>query len=292
MNQDGVLEIITMRGDLRWHPVEIFSWNGTEFLLLNVPDEPWQSFACSDLYGHDSQVYIEDTNGNGWLELVLIQGIPIGTEHVEGLPWRPEIRICAWNEDRFAVIDYRIDGPPEYRFQAVQDGDRAVIAGDYDQALQMYREAIENKQLEWWSWDRFLYEMNAESSLEGIRPTLVPTLRPDPQEYPNLAAYARYRIMLLHILRGDPAEAQASYDKLRLDFPGGKPGYAHAEMAVAFWTAYQRSSDIGQACAQAVKYAAEHPDEILAYLGNNDYNKWHFGSQSLVYTPEDVCPFP
>jgi hypothetical protein len=291
MNLDGILEIIAIRGDLRWHPVEIFSWDGAGFRLLNVPEKWLESVSCSSLLGYDSLVSIEDTNSNGLLELVLKQGIPIWTEYVDGLPWRPETRICAWNGVRFVLIDVQIDGPPEYRFQAVQDGDRAVLAGDLDVALELYREAIDNEQLEWWSRARYIYERNAESSQEGIRPTLDPTMQPDPLEYAFLAAYAHYRIMLLYVQRGELAEAQAEFDALWQGFTSGKPGHAHAQMATAFWMEYQKSMDIGQACTEAVRYAAAHPNEILTYLGNSDYSDVFFGEQSLSYTPESVCPF-
>jgi tetratricopeptide (TPR) repeat protein len=165
------------------------------------------------------------------------------------------------------------------------------LAGDFDHALELYREAIDNEQLEWWSLARSIYERNAESSQEGIRPTLDPTMQTDPLEYPILAAYAHYRIMLLYVQRGELAEAQAEYDMLWRGFTSGKPGHAHAQMATAFWMEYQKSTDIGQACTEAVRYAAAHSKEILTYLGNSDYSDVFFGEQSLNYTSAQICPF-
>jgi hypothetical protein len=71
MNLDGLLEIVAIRGDLRSHPVEIFSWDGAGFRLLNVPEKWLEPVPCSSLLGYDSLVSIEDTNSNGLLELVL-----------------------------------------------------------------------------------------------------------------------------------------------------------------------------------------------------------------------------
>jgi hypothetical protein len=34
-----------------------------------------------------------------------------------------------------------------------------------------------------------------------------------------------------------------------------------------------------------------HPQDILAYLGNGDFEIAYFGEQSLTYKPDDVCPF-
>src|SRR5205823_14407 len=114
---------------------------------------------------------------------------------------------------------------------------------------------------------------------------------PDPSEYPSLSAYARYRIMLLYVVRGDLSDAKTVYDTLQAKFPAGQVGHVHTEVATAFWNAYQASHSVAQACTQAIAYAAEHPADVLAYLGRSDYSKYPFGDQSLIYRAADVCPF-
>jgi hypothetical protein len=113
----------------------------------------------------------------------------------------------------------------------------------------------------------------------------------DAAEYPNLAAYARFRIMLLHIKRGFLPEAKTVYDALQQKFPSGQPGYAYAEMAAAFMDAYTSSQSLERACESAIAYTTTHPKEILAYLGNGEYTESFYGEQSLKYVPESVCPF-
>lgn len=290
MNLDGVAEIMTLEGDDRIRIVRVFEWDGSSFQLINFGPRRQPHAPCSSLYG-PSWAEAVDTDGNGTLELVLEQAIPIWDEYASGLPWREETRTCAWNGEFFVLTQTEIETPPEYRFQAVQDADRATLAGDYTKALELYQQSIFDDTLEWWSQDRKVYEIGTFTGAGVTKPTPIPSLLPDPAEYPTLAAYARFRIMLLHVASGYIPEAQIVYNTLQEKFPPSQPGYAQAEMATAFWDEYQKANDLGQACSKAIEYAAVHPADILAYLGNGEYARMYYGDQSLEYRPEDVCPF-
>ena len=116
----------------------------------------------------------------------------------------------------------------------------------------------------------------------------MPTPTPFPSdltEYPRLAAYAYYRMIILHTFLGETEAAQVKYATLQEKFPAESPGYPYVEMATDFWNAYQSSGLMYEACAAAIAYADAHP-EILIPLGS-DYH----GAQSHTYIPADVCPF-
>ena len=104
-------------------------------------------------------------------------------------------------------------------------------------------------------------------------------------EYPQLAAYAYYRIMLIHIVQGHESDAGTVYKTLGQKSSNNPYGRPYFEMAAAFWETYQSTRKMYDGCAAAIQYAAEHPG-ILIPLGS-DYH----GSQSHTYAPEDVCPF-
>ncbi len=294
MNHDGIDEIISSSGDMRFRFVEVSTWNGDRFSLLNdsveLPDY-YEERVCSVLMG-ESKVSTRDTDNDGTLELILEQGIPIWSEYSFGPPWRKEMRICKWDGKAFAPDKIEITAPPHYRFQAVQDADRASLQGNYTKALDLYQQTIFNDKLDWWSIDRIRYEVNMTDEERGYNPTPLPSMSADPAEYPTLAAYARFRIMLLHALRGYLPEAKLAYDTLQEKFPAGQTGHVHAEMASAFWLEYQASKNIERSCAKAIDYATLHPADVLYYLGNSQYNKdVSFGQQSLKYEPENICPF-
>jgi hypothetical protein len=117
----------------------------------------------------------------------------------------------------------------------------------------------------------------------GVTPPPIPS--EDKTEYPRLAAYAYYRIMLLHMVQGNETDAGSVFNSLQGKIGDDPYGQPYFEMATAFWNAYQSTHKMYDGCAEAIQYAAEHP-EILIPLGS-DYH----GSQSHIYVPADVCPF-
>lgn len=281
INRNSIPEIIFVAGDLRFQIYAVDEWDGSEFQVLNGED--WSS--CTTLMGESTmETGVTSTS----IELVLKQGIPIWSEYISGLPWRKETRTCSWNGTSFVWTNTQL-ASPEYRFQAMQDGDRAMLAGEYDKALGFYQQVIFDDKLSWWSEKRRFALVNAKPYVE-YAPTSNPSMQ-DAAEYPNLAAYARFRIMLLHIKRGFLPEAQIVYDTLQQSFPSNQPGHAYAEMAIAFMNEYSSSNNLERACEGAIAYTTTHPKEILAYLGNGEYTESFYGDQSLKYVPESVCPF-
>jgi hypothetical protein len=115
--------------------------------------------------------------------------------------------------------------------------------------------------------------------------TPVPEPSEDPTEYSRLAAYAYYRILLLHLVQEQEAEAASTYQTLQDTFGNDPYATPYAEMATAFWDAYQSTNKMYDGCAAAIQYAVEHP-EILIPLGSD-----HHGWQAKIYQPADVCPF-
>jgi hypothetical protein len=230
-------------------------------------------------------VNYQDIDADGIDEFVVNTGFPVWEIYHSGLPFQNVIRYHTWDGDRYS-FDRQYYGPPEYRFQAVQDGDRLTETEEYDLAVEMYRQAALNEKLEWWTEER--HKFLQETWLSG-KPT-PEQLSPDPDEYPNLAAYARYRMMVVYILKNDLTAAQKELDALSDQFPEGKAGHAYAEMAHALWGEYHATGDLRSACDKPIEYAFDHPAEVLAYLGNGQYAKAYYGKQSIVYSWNNVCP--
>jgi hypothetical protein len=284
-NRDGIPEITLLTGYLtqRGHYYQVYEWDGSRFRNLLVSDRPEYPESGAIYVMASGTVTYQDLDGDGVQELIANRGIPIWEIYSSGLPWRNERQYFKWDGTHFAFYTSELD-PPQYRFQAIQDGDKAALVGNYDKALDLYQQAIFSDQLEWWSPERRENMQVLYASSFASDPTPTPPA-PDPNEYYHLAAYARYRIMLLHVLRGYLPEAQVVYDTLQEKFPAGNVGHAYAEMATAFWTEYQSSQNFRQACAKAIAYARAN-SEMLIPLGS-DYHGW----QSRWYKPEDVCPF-
>lgn len=285
MNLNHVPEIVITKQGCNGpcYSTKIYEWSGREFRSLISIKDPFQgNWILDETYMYGKVSDIRDVDFNGTLELVLTASID--SPLVNPPDWKPQRAIktiLTWNGANFVFYKNEYP-PPEYRFQVVQDGDRESLAGNFDNALKFYQDAIFNEQLEWWSPER------KQFIIDTWRPSNTPTPippNPDPAEYYNLAAYSRYRIMLLHILRGWHKEANIVYATLLEKFPVGHPGYSYTELATVFWDSYQMSQDIGLACKETVDFASANPHEILPYPGGDFKNEWY------QYKPEDICPF-
>jgi len=285
VNLDGLADIIVYFGGClggRYPSIEIHEWDGIKFKNLN-PDYS----RCHGLTA-PLAVEIKDMDQNGTKEIFLSNS---GRPWPDGLgyPYRKESLICMWNGQN--IVRFRSEfGAPHFRYQALQNGDAATFAGDQNKALIFYQQTIFDEKLEWFTEERglndfWIYHASYFPSLAEPTPTSSPSLQADPREYPSLAAYAYYRILLLHILQAHESDASTVYNALQEKFANDQYGRPYVEMATAFWNAYQSTHKMYDGCAAAIQYAAEHP-EILIPLGS-DYH----GSQSHNYKPEDVCPF-
>ncbi|MGC1375454.1 MAG: hypothetical protein WA821_04490, partial [Anaerolineales bacterium] len=177
---------------------------------------------------------------------------------------------------------------PEYRFQAVQDGDGFSLAGKYDKALQSYQLAIKSEGLGWWTEarkDSIIAPYGFGPCAKANPPCPAPT--PDPNERPILSAYASYRIVLVYLLTAKPDEAKNAYENLLAAYPKDSPAYPFVEMATAFWNEYRSSQNMGNACAQAVTYISGRNDVLRIISGAQS------DSQSVNYVtkPDATCPF-
>jgi hypothetical protein len=284
-NRNGIPEItlVTNWWSQGGRDFEIYEWDGTNFRHILVPDPSEYPLAGEIFIEATGSLYFEDIDGDYIKEVVAERGIPVWSTYWDGLPWRYETNYYKWDGLNYVFSKREFDAPT-YRFQAVQDGDRFSLAGNYNLALAMYQEAIFSDELEWWSPERQanLREVWEVEFGDDPTPTPVPS---DPDEYYYLAAYSRYRIMLLHILQGWMDEAEVVYNTLQDKFPEEQVGHQFAEMATIFWHEYQETQDIPQACSLAIDYVDTH-SEILFYLGDR-----HHGDQGKRYTPMDICPF-
>ncbi len=289
LNLNGIPEIIAEEEGGHGYPtmrVSIFEWNGSDFVSL-IQGEMYNNneyFPFADMPFFPS-IVVWDIDGNGTLEVVLESNLPspIHSQYAHLIPWRNETHVYSWNGTLFTLsqVEYT---DAQFRFQASQDADREMLHGKYSKALSLYQDVIFNNELKIWSPSIEENEIAKVFAEDGLRlaPTSVPA---DPSEYHRLAAYAYYRIMLLHIVQGHESDAGTVYKTMQQKFGDDQYGQPYVEMATAFWGAYQSTHKMYNGCAAAIQYAAAH-SEILTPLGS-DYH----GAQSHTYVPTDVCPF-
>lgn len=195
-------------------------------------------------------------------------------------PWRNQKVIYMWNGENYVWYSQEYY-PPNFRFEAIQDGDTETIRGDYDSALKFYQAAIFDDKLK--SWTQEVWRDLSQN--QDIRILSYPDIEKMPfnqVEYDQLSAYARYRIMIIYLKQGWDSDAKTMYETLVEKYPQGNLGYPYAELATEFWNEYRSSHDLTLSCDEAITYATKHT-EILEPLGSHGLFDKH-------YEPESICP--
>ncbi len=283
VNHNGIPELTILLGYMSQggHSYAVYEWNGETFANLIPSGDPDMGEIWVEATG---EIHYEDVDRDSVQELILDSGIPVWETYYSGLPWRNQRTTYKWNGQNYIPAKNEF-AQPEFRFQAAQDGDLAVKQDEFDKAFDLYQQTIFSDKLREYSPEihKNLQEIWQEH-FTNDKPSPTPPPN-DPTEYPQLAAYAYYRMIILHTHLGELDAATIQYTTLQEKFPAASPGQPYAEMASAFWDAYQTSQNMTNACGAAIAYAAAHPD-ILTVLGS-DYHGW----QSHTYVPADVCPF-
>ena len=219
LNNNGMPEVILYNlVQYGYIDISIFEWNGIRFQsLIDTRYERFPDDVIDWVDSTDFPKYV-DTNGDGLKEILLVFYRPCGGfgDFCDGTPRRQETTVLAWN-GQYYVVQQNYYAPAQYRFQAIQDGDAASSQKEYDKALSLYQEAISSNMLK-------SYSLEISDNLRAQYDTqygTTPTPTPLPiavDEYPRLAAYAYYRIMLLHLVQGQEAEATSTYQTLQETF--------------------------------------------------------------------------
>ena len=283
LNMDGIPEILFLQDIISsccvFHGLE---WNGKEFQNIILDGETGNSGLKVVDIEQDGLKEILAQSMNSWSGFYGVEEWGPSEPEYHIPPARVLTHVYAWNGKNYIFSSEYFEQYP-FRFQVIQEADNKVIGRNYSTAFELYKKAIVDLNLDWWSPERKDY-MKAKAMAPNDMPTsIAPT--PDSTEYPRLAAYAYYRMIILHTHLGEMDSAQVKYTTLQEKFPVDNPGYPYVEMANAFWETYLSKQNMTNACGAAIQYAAEH-SEILTVLGS-DYHGW----QSHKYVPADVCPF-
>ena len=230
--------------------LDVLGWNGQTFVsLLGSPlSLPAATYTFTQTAA-DPALEIEAQGG-------VVGSIGAG-------PQRTEKQIWKWNGAQYVKVSSTLS-PVEYRIQAVYEADDAFKAGDYQPAIDWYTRVINDDTLKDW-----LTEINY----------------PKAHDRDTLTAYARFRLLLIGLLRGD-VNAHDQLDQLTNAYPDGNPVHLTQQMAQVFWDKYQATKDFKAACAVADAFA--NSGDNGQYLIVDDLNL--FGYTNRMYTSDDMCP--
>jgi tetratricopeptide (TPR) repeat protein len=301
-NKNGIPEVILgVNKTPESESFVVVEWDGTQFRSLLVPND--RNINMNGVYEDPSEradLKFEAMDLDPLLDLAVHLYPPYFDDSFDdGYPWRHEVDYYKWNGSAY-VFAKQVYAPPLFRFQAVHDGDWAFLRGEYEQAINYYQQAIKDDNLYWYTESRRNFLLMNEPGWNS--PKTIPA-RPvyDPDEYPNLAAYSYFRMMLAEIKKDRLARAETTYDWLQANFTTDMPGHIYSELATIFWTEFQKTQDFSMSCLLTYDFASSHPEEIFRYITtqiviNKKLITWpepiNFGYQSaeLEYSPAMICP--
>jgi hypothetical protein len=246
-------QVATVRSECGAHTCfdtfDMLGWDGNAFVSL-MGDRLQMPFPTYTLVNRDGDAALE-------LEAVAGQIASVGAG-----PQRSLTQIWDWNGAQYVLAD-EFFPPPEYRIHIVNDADDLLASGDFNGALALYERATSDDAsiLDW--------ETRPGRTQEGDRA--------------NPAAYALYRIMIVHVRLGDVDQARADYDRLNAEYPAGEAGDDYRELAQIFWSSYDTSNSLSAACTAVNVFAN---NDVDALDGLNAY-----GYANRQYVAVDMCPF-
>ena len=245
-------QLATIRSECGAHTcfdtLDVLGWDGTGLISLmgDRLQMPYPTYTFENLDG-DPALEIKAVSGQ-------IASVGAG-------PQRTITEIWDWNGTQYVKVSQQVS-PPEYRIHMVHDADAQLMSGNLADAVELYNRVITDDALKDW-----LVEVGVAK----------------PNDRANLTAYAWYRILLTDVQLGDQAGAQTALGQLNTDFPAGAEGHPYQQLAQVFWSKYQETSSLSQAC-RAVNTLANNDTGAIDGLNA-------FGYANRSYVAADMCPF-
>ncbi len=268
VHQPFVSEIVSVgdiTGDGAGELVHATNWCGASTCTLNVfvvagdsgkykrldtsadvPEFP------SEIAMPSAEVRVEDTNGDGTMEIVLHGGI---IQSAAAGPQRMRTEVYGWDGEQFSLTSIEND-PPARRYFKVRDADDAFSQGDYEQAVGLYQEAIDGTGLKEVTWF-------------GSRE--------------ELTAYSTFRLGLSYLKLGDTKAAAQQISAAIANYPVS----LHGKAAMTFRNAISLnqggySGQLSAGCDAVSDFANQNLDRLREV--------WDYGWANPDFDPDALCP--
>jgi len=227
-----------------------------KFDVLGWDGQAMVSLLAEPLELPSAQYQLVQADGDTPIEIEAQKGL---NSSIGAGPQRTEKQLWDWNGAQYVKVKTEIS-PVEYRIHAVYEADDAFLAGDYQKAVDWYSRALTDDTLKDW-----LTENGGVNA----------------HDKDTLKAYARFRLLLIGLLRND-ANAEDQLNALKVEYPEGSPVYQTTQMAQLLWDKYQATKNWAETCPVVNMFANEEY-QIVDDLGL-------FGYSNRMYTSDDMCP--
>jgi len=226
------------------------TWNvhvvtGTDTTYRELTPQDGLSLATAD-------VRIEDRDGNGTKEIILHGGI---IQSVGAGPQRAQTDLYAWDGQQY-TLKSSAKASSDIRLFKVQDADTAFAAGNYQEAVHLYQQAVS---------DMSLQEVGGFGSRD------------------ELMAYALFRLGLSYLKLGDTNAASRQIEAAIGNYPVSLDGRAALAFRNALNLTQVSAGDLPAGCQAAIAYANQNLDRFR--------EAWNYGYANPGFDPAKFCPF-
>ncbi|MFO7743068.1 MAG: hypothetical protein R6X31_12215 [Anaerolineae bacterium] len=246
VNADGETEVLIQQHWCGAHTcftgLTVGRWDGAT----------WRDLAADPIDQAYTDLTIDDRDGDGALEFILHGGMfgSVGA----GLQ-RQHTLIFKWEDGAYRLVQDTPD-PSDHPYYLVLDANTALAEGDWDRALELAEQAVNNPDFE---------------------DSMVPVEEVDQR---RIISYAAVEAMLVYAHRGDVAQMEAVLNQIRgYDFL--EPN-VYTEAAGRLLDVYRDTGDVVEACAAMEDLVAQQPDEAVFF-------QW-YGYNTARITVDQICP--
>ncbi len=246
MNADGQPDILfasrtCVKKDQCTYGTQLITWRPDLARFVSLLERDIES---------DKLPTVSDVDGDRISEVVVRRDNP---GNAQTGPLRTGVDIYDWNGASYVRSIVQPDAP-RFRILVVQDADQAFTKLDMNEAIRLYRLALDNANLQPWRTD----------------------------EGPALQSYALYRILLAHSYLDDKQNLDA-YQAVVDAYPDPAAAPIYAALSTSFWNAFQITNNLHSACLEVQKVVEQKP-EALDLLNR-------YGDRSPKFNAETLCPF-
>ena len=198
----------------------------------------------------------------GGVDLVL-HGGAIGS--VGAGPQRTRTEVYRWDEQQFALVETSFD-PSPYLYFKILDANQAFASQDYETAIDLYTQAIEDTSLRPWKEE---VGMGSDTANE-------------------LRAFAAFRIGLAYLRLGDADQGIGALQQAAATYAET----LHAGVITSFLGAYETASGQGVSLSRAYNAGCNAVDSYVNAPENLGQftNSWYYGYANPTLAEIDLCP--
>jgi hypothetical protein len=215
-----------------------------------------------------------DSDHDG-IQEISVWGYESGTTALEAA--RPSYSTYDWSpSDRLYELFETKRMPPVYKYQVLDDAQRALDSGNLQYAIALYLSAIDQPYQDvpsFWELNQAVANSMSEDSLLA-----------EAEAYQT--SFATFRLAYLYLFIDQPSDADTSLRALEQEISPDQPGHEFAEISTQMLDQVVQGRALLGACQDAVRAAVLKYPHLLGPEGH--IGDW--GNTSTLYTESNLCP--